>query len=227
MSRPTKRVKLHSDFAGRAAVTHTRMNASGGVAMGWGNRSTTMPRLLERQSDPLEPAYRQIMAHPEAADADNQALLEIVDEIGSEAFKEEEVDPGRLTQLLNSLADRSPDLLAVTADCLEQSRIAPAIRQAVESFRSIGEAGCDLGRLLSQVDGSEMPEGDKERVKSRLQALDDHLAKADSNNVRQFREALEEAVQLAPQIRPEIWRWLSTRQEMPPSIRILARRLLT
>ncbi len=102
---------------------------------------------------------------------------------------------------------------------------------AQKTFATYPEPSLELGLfsfedLTNQVQDSELSDGDKQDIQDKLEHLRIQLTNGEDIDLKTTRVLLEEIGTTLPTLRKPLWQWLSSHQDVPSPVKIVARRLL-
>jgi hypothetical protein len=80
--------------------------------------------------------------------------------------------------------------------------------------------------LTDRIEGSDLPQPQKDRVLSSLLNLRSELDGAENVNLKATRTLLEEIRATMPDLREPLWHWLTETVQVPSPVEIVARNLL-
>lgn len=225
-----QQVQLHGDFAGRTAVTHGKIRGSQNIAIGRGAQSAMAHDGGYQATSLLEAAFRQPESAGEAAAGFDQNVHHLVHALQAEADKGPDADLERMALDLHHLAALAPEMFCTVADWLGRPEMEQDIREVAQRARASeqnGNLGGDFDQLTGQVTGSNLSTTIKEKLIHSLDRLQTTSSQSENGAIHEFRLALQEIIELMPELRRPLWRWLSNNSDVATPVKIIARRLLT
>jgi hypothetical protein len=225
-----QQVQLHGDFAGRKAVTYGQIKGSQNIAIGRGAQTAMSDDGRYQSASLSEIASRQTEKGLESGGELNQDVQELVQVVQFEAARGPEADMDRLITTLHHLAALAPELFCTVAEWLNRPEMEPDIREVAQRARA-SEMGSsyssDFDRLNEQVSNSNLSATAKQRLNDRLARLQATSSRGENGAIQEFRAALQEVIELMPELRQPLWRWLCNSSDIVTPVKIIARRLLT
>jgi hypothetical protein len=225
-----QQIQLHGDFAGRQAVTHGQIKGSQNIAIGRGVQAALADNARHRPASLVEVALRQTEHGLESTTELSQDVQELVQVVQVEAGRGQEADLERLTSTLHHLAALAPEMFCTITEWLNGPEVESDIREVVQRARlsEMGSSYCsDFDRLKEQISNSDLSAAAKQQLSERLARLQATSSHGGNGALQEFRAALQEILQLMPELRQPLWRWLCNNSEVVTPIKIIARRVLT
>jgi hypothetical protein len=224
-----QQIQLHGDFAGRQAVTYGRIRGSQNIAIGRGAQTALADDARHQVGSLVEIALKQTERGLENATELNPDVQNLVQTVQAEAGRGREADLERLTTTLHHLAALAPETFCTVAEWLNRPDIEPDIREVAQRARINemgGNDGSDFDQLGEQIANSNLSAVAKDRLTERLARLQATSSQGENGAIQEFRAALEEILQLMPELRQPLWRWLCNNNAVVTPVKIIARRLL-
>jgi hypothetical protein len=224
-----QQVQLHGDFAGRKAVTYGKIKGSQNIAIGRGAQTAMDHHAGDQTSSLLEVAFGQTGSPLETAGFFDQDVQNLVQVVQAEAAKGSDADLEHLTTTLRQLAALSPEIFNTVAEWLTSPEIEQDIREVAQMAR-VSEQGQDRGsdfeQLTNQISTSSLSATVKQKLNHSLARLQAASSQSDNGAIQEFRAALQEIIEIMPELRRPLWRWLSNNSDIATPVKIIARRLL-
>ncbi len=236
---PSSDDKLHSDFIAGENISSQQMGSFSGVAIGRGVQDSMSQAGPGETLNALFSAVYQQIAASQATPQEQIELRGVVQRIEYELYRGSAASPQRLERMLRALNGQSPDLSQYLTDQLSQiGSLNPAIGKALniggmEAAAPPAPADAPETVVRRQIETAGLSPAERDRLLDCVSAIQEEIDKETSTkaawvDVRRVQSALGELQRAArdlPGLRAGLWDWLVENEGIPPSVRILAKKL--